>query len=373
LILSFLKQKKIVIFDVNKLKITNEILMPTDNFKIAATIDKVLVLLPNLFIIQRYNLNSSKLEMSVTLPNNEMVFQAICAGSCSAGPVLINGFDYESRSYKFHLMDLSTLTLIKLKNNVYIASSSSPIMNMSDNGRIFSAGDSCFGKWNNNDIERLQSPAYLTSCPDFDGTLFFGKDKEILSKASQYNRLPEFRLSSCIPAVGGVYFIEVKDKSLTFYLTSTMKKLVTISELDDITVPKDRYSQTFQFRQQIHYIADANLLIYLNSDKDKLFLRKLSIEDALAADGIDYLYVASLPKPSFIPGLKYQYQVKVKSRKGNVIFSLENPLPGLSLSKTGLLEWQVPADYAKKSEDILISISDDSKQTIFHNFKLSAE
>ena len=65
------------------------------------------------------------------------------------------------------------------------------------------------------------------------------------------------------------------------------------------------------------------------------------------------------------------YQVKVKARQGGIKYKLDAGPKGMSISPTGLLRWQVPADFAEPETDVILSIADKTGQEIFHTFKLS--
>jgi len=105
----------------------------------------------------------------------------------------------------------------------------------------------------------------------------------------------------------------------------------------------------------------------------RLVLRRWDIAEAMEKADIDFLFVNSAPTLRAAKGRTYTYQVDVKSRRGRVQMSLDSGPPGMTLSTTGQLSWNVPADYLGKNEVIIVSIQDASGQKLFHSFTLTME
>ena len=82
----------------------------------------------------------------------------------------------------------------------------------------------------------------------------------------------------------------------------------------------------------------------------------------------NYLYVKSVPPSRFKAGSEYRYQLVVRSRKGGIKYKLQDGPDKMSLSTDGLLTWEVPADFAGDEADVIVAVSDETGQEIFHTF-----
>ena len=135
--------------------------------------------------------------------------------------------------------------------------------------------------------------------------------------------------------------------------------------------PNDK-TRIGQYCQSIHFIPDAKLLLYiLPSNTLKLF--HLDIQAELEKSGIDYLYNVSSPVSSVRKGQKFSYQLNVRSHRGGVVYKIDKGPEGMTISKTGLVEWQVPANYEEDTVNAIISYSDTTGQNRIHPFKFRIE
>ena len=58
---------------------------------------------------------------------------------------------------------------------------------------------------------------------------------------------------------------------------------------------------------------------------------------------------------------------------GGVRFTLEEGPDGMTLSPDGVLRWQVPADRAGKSFDVIVTLRDSAPREITHAFTMKLE
>jgi hypothetical protein len=123
--------------------------------------------------------------------------------------------------------------------------------------------------------------------------------------------------------------------------------------------------------QRVMLIPSAKLLVVVPATNDRLVLHKLDIDAAIETSGIDYLLVTSSPVTSTRRGGNYAYDIVTKSKKGGVKFKLESGPDGMKVDASGRLTWAVPADYAGKTADVLLTVADSAGQEIFHSFKIA--
>ena len=91
---------------------------------------------------------------------------------------------------------------------------------------------------------------------------------------------------------------------------------------------------------------------------------------ALNNAGIDYLFVDSLPVTAADPGKPYRYPITVKSKKGGVRFTLDSGPEGMTLSKDGVLTWNVPAHFEAGPAGVIVTVEDSAGQNVFHTFNV---
>src|SRR4029077_6386742 len=89
LVLHLPQQRKLAVFDINEAKVAHYITAADDNVQFAASLDKLIVVLGNTRIMQRWNLHTGERELSLPLPVNGVV-KTLALGSASNGPLLLH-------------------------------------------------------------------------------------------------------------------------------------------------------------------------------------------------------------------------------------------------------------------------------------------
>ncbi len=101
-----------------------------------------------------------------------------------------------------------------------------------------------------------------------------------------------------------------------------------------------------------------------------LTLYHLDIDKAMEESGIDYLLVTSRAPSAVAPGEAYRYPIVVKSKKGGVNYKLESGPEGMTMSKEGELQWNVPKDAEELIHSIIVLVTDSAGQETHHTFDL---
>jgi hypothetical protein len=115
------------------------------------------------------------------------------------------------------------------------------------------------------------------------------------------------------------------------------------------------------------------VLVTIPGTNDRLVLQRFDLEEALDKLGVDYLFVTSTPPTHVKSGSRFEYTVAVKSKKGGVTYRLDSGPDGMSVSPTGVITWNVPADMASGSVSVILSVKDATAQERFHSFPLKIE
>ena len=84
------QQRQLAIFDVNEAKVVKYLPVAEDNILFAAGMDKLMVILPDKQLIQRWNLRTLEREVTAQLPINEKIY-TVAMGSASDGALILGG------------------------------------------------------------------------------------------------------------------------------------------------------------------------------------------------------------------------------------------------------------------------------------------
>ena len=385
MILHLPRLHKLAIFDINAAKITRYISLGSDDIFFAAGNEKLIVTLNDQNIIQRWSLLTGERELNVPLPDAASL-RAIALGAASDGPLLMLPRQGEA-SY----LDIATLSRLDVEFPHGGFSGNHP----SYPYRIWAAGDGTVFTGCSPDLSP-SGLAYMMlrgskseprtgwdSCgyvvPNLDGSLVC-TSRGIYNAELRQIDPDHFKNVECLPAFDSLYFVGVfaqngdayKKATLGVYSAADRRLLVTLPPFEEMDTPDQWARGKMTLDKCILFAPAANLLVTLADDHSRLVLRRLNILDALEKAGIDYLFVASLPERHAVRGKRYTYQLAVKSKRGGVRYTLDSAPKGMTLSKTGRLEWQTPADAAAQ-ESILVTVRDSSGQEVFHSFVISID
>jgi hypothetical protein len=94
------------------------------------------------------------------------------------------------------------------------------------------------------------------------------------------------------------------------------------------------------------------------------------MKEELRKTGKPFLVVDSVPPALAKPGTTLRYPIHVASSGSKLTYSLAAGPPGMKVSPTGEVSWDVPARDAELG-GIIVSISADDGQTKLHAFRPS--
>jgi hypothetical protein len=124
---------------------------------------------------------------------------------------------------------------------------------------------------------------------------------------------------------------------------------------------------------RVRFLPDANLLVFLPMDDKQIVVRPFDLIDELKKDGKDYLFVPSLPKTHAKAGGLFVYQIQAQSKPAGFTYKLENGPEGMTVSGSGEVRWNVPAEQAGKTAPVIVSVKNAAGKEVFHTFDLTAE
>ena len=392
LILWLKRLHKLAIFDVSTAQVVKFLSIEADDIVYAAGMRKLIVVLNDQQIIQRWDLVT--FERELTLPVQQgMRLQSMAAASGTTGPVLVAGADL--RVFFLDPMTLQKMD-IEISSMPWVGGHafSRVEVRAARNGSVFTAwvpGSSIHGTYtitpvsNNKAETRFHRQWTNHAVPGPDGNLIY-TDRGIISPEMQKISAERFEAMASLPLVdSSSYFISVGRGSdwgptrviapPALYSANDRRLLLTLPEIPEIAQPErpswnDSKPPFETLDKQVHLFAGAKVLLTISKTKDEIVLRRLDILDGMDKAGIDYLFIASSPVLGATKGRPYIYQLDVKSRRGGVSYKLDSGPPGMRLAPNGRLEWMVPANYEGSTENIILSVRDASGQEVFHSFKL---
>ena len=373
LILQIGKLQQLAVFDVSQVKVVKYLPMPTNNLVFAAGAKKLFVGLKDLRQIQRWDL--TKLDLELTVPAPDPV-GAMAMGACATTPLLMVG-DGTKRYWVINPMTLKGEAFPSQRWGGGGGGAWGPVnLHVSFDG---STSVACGGGWAGIEVGSLSAAGKVVNVHSGsyvngdtliagNGVLVFPSQggilrSDLVSKVTGIDGTP---FPADDPAFSLAYRNDKGKAVLVLYANADPRPLVTFQDLPEIT--KD---SALPLEQRIHLIPRAKALVTVGEGGDRLVLRKFDLAESLEAEGVDYLFVESPPVISVDKGMRYTYQMKVRSKKGGVKTELQSGPKGMTVSKTGLVQWTAPTKVDDPHPTVIIQVTDDSGQTIFHTFSIN--
>jgi hypothetical protein len=380
------KVKQIAVLDVCEGKIVKYLALAEEASLFAAGNEHVFVVAPVANTIQRWNLNTFEKEPAVANPIGTAPRVALM-GHATDGPLFIGGPAKDGVG----LLDGKTLKKLEVPGDGW-----KPLRGDFYTTRVrISADGRVFGHWNprytpsglrtlvlsDEGVKSYDEHESVGSIlPGPDGTLFtssglYSPDlKPVNDKHGYWEALP--------PAHGRVYLAvsgptDKTEAKVTVRLIGETRPLAELGNLAGLDLARpDPFARdarvTLPVSDRVFLVPNANALVVLNGNVDKVIIHKAEVEALLEKAGIDYLYVTSRPGVAKC-GATFTYKPDVKSKKGGVTIKLDIGPEGMRTTADGTLAWKVPENFADTSVSVLLTVSDKSGQETFHMFTLPVQ
>ncbi len=394
-ILHLATERKLAVFDATVLKVVKYIPLTEDKICFAASRDKLVIAYPKANALQRWNLKTFEKEVTAAFPGKGEL-SLLLMGHDSDGPLFIlssAGDRNTAASYGF--FNPRTFQLLPLKaDGKDIGLGSGARGNVSANGKVFVLGGGVANEYKTASIQgttvKFSGYQQDASVPSLsaDGKTVYGSqgprtvDGPPLSD-KKMNGFDPFNQSFQVPSIQGNYYFDLEFASdrndplrgaklsrASLLIAGQKTPLVILRDLDVTGPGLVVESPKLSLAQRILDLPNYGMLITIPDTNNALVLHKIDIDKLLEKSGIDYLLVASSPVTTAVKGKNYAYALQVKSKQGSVTFKLDSGPEGMAIDKDGKLTWKVPATFAEKQVDVLITVGDKSGQEIFHSFKV---
>jgi S1-C subfamily serine protease len=400
LVVFFKKLRKLGIFNFAQKKFTGYISVPSSEIVFTAGGSKIIAVDPGNGLIMRYDLFSGDRELTQRVPVTGVVRQ-IAMGSNTEGPLLVrwaagtNSYDRAS----YDLVDIDTLQRIPLAKNIKAHYS-----RYGDNIHLRPSADgSVVGVWGSSSSDLgvfifyedsveykrdYQSVGAVVPGPN-GRYLFTGRGGYYTTSLKSVSEDLKSARQVLIPALEGPYFLGLTSlgkgsrsydreyDAVNVYITGSSTPLFT-EQLDKSVIGKlskgrgGYYNKTdFTLDRKVHFLPSSGTLAVIPDAADKIVLVPMNIMASLNKSGIDYLFVASQPRTTAFVDEEYSYQLKVISKHGKVKFSIESGPDGMFISDDGLVTWTPYSSDVATQVSVIILITDDSGQEIFHSFNIN--
>jgi len=400
LVMHFPKLRKLGIFDINEVRVSQFIPVSEADVQIAAGMSKLVVYLPGSNTVERWDLLTQQREFQGNLPGDRGKITAFCMGHASAGPLLICA---ERSGVRFH--DLGTFEEMPYSvNGQGLGQGPGALYWAGADGRIFGA-TSNLGQPNGVATLVIDGGKVQTQRQRW-GTWFVqpGPDARHICAAGHglltdrvqpaddvvYSKQNGSIDYTFVPAHQGPYYLHLHLKTglhaagtginkddpewgATVYLLGEKRPIAQMPNLRIPTYAEWNALSGLGILGCVHMVPRANLIAVVPASRDKLVLSPFNVEEELERSGVKYLLITSEPPASVKRGQALAYAVKAKARAGGVTFKLESGPQGMTVTPQGQLNWQVPGDFADRETEVLISARDADGQQVFHSFPLTVE
>jgi S1-C subfamily serine protease len=398
LVFAFRSLDKLAVFDVPAGKIIGYLPL-SKKALFAAGLEKLVIVSPEQSTIERYDLQSQKLEDKQTCEFQGTV-RLVAMGAASQGPVLIVSQNEQIQA-QFQLMDLSSLMPLACR----MPSSNSRAIPMtmycraytSSDGRVFAiCADNTITTFTFTGEEFLQfagQGGVGWAVPDETGANFYTMNSiyhnspgkaSLLKQAA--NATPENPHRECfLPAIHGPFFLQLLTDAAAPNRQQAFNVMVNVcvpgekgplASLHNLPVPslpliwQPQTPEIITIEKRIYFIPNAKLVVLLPEKQESVILHRFDLEESLRASENNYLAITSNPAPLIANDQDFQYQIVTASNHGNLRYHLDSGPEGMTVSDTGLVQWKVqnlPEDGEIK---VRITVSDDREHNVQHNFEL---
>jgi serine protease Do len=379
---------ELAIFDVSEAKVVRSIKLAEKDVKFAAGLDKLLVALPVSKTLECWNLASGVREQVAPLPIKEPLALA-AMGSASRGPLLIGAGEGPTNS-EVVFVDIHSLKPLDIQRTgqARIEMGKGLHIRASADGTVFGIGRTIVPAQGVQALVLSGNTArgYFNSdgaghvVPGPDGRVIYTFRGLFTQDAKPLGR--SGREAPCtLPAHQGIYSLSFtlanpfnfnggRGQRASVHMVGDEQPITQVTP--ELLAGIDLWDRSaFPAEKRIHFIPSAKVFITIPGSNDRLVLHRFDVEEVLEKSGIDYLFVTSLPPTWGRKGTTYRYQVGVKSRKGELKYRVVSGPVGLEVSKTGMVTWAVPTKASEQETDVIIAVSDQSRQEIQHAFKIA--
>jgi len=397
---------KLAIFDVNVAEIVHYIPISGD-VRFAAGLDELLIYSPSSGVIQRWDLATAKREAVAKLDVSGNVI-SVAMGHMSHGPLLLTTVDQPGPGRPYQpepivLVDVATLEKMPI-GWVQTGGHGGPVHLTTSRLNVRAAANGqAFGIWRSDtspsglsllEIEgsnalrhRYEHKTVGHVIPGPEGRILYTARGLYSAELRPMQEEKDPRQARAhLPATNGQFYLswglqfdsgstqkpsEKRPSGVTVHMSGDPRSFATLADIP-LPAQTDAYHRgSFPYDKRVHFIAEANLIVAIPDSNKELILHKFDVEEALQKSDLDYLFVDSQAPGTATKREAFLYQLRVRSRDPGLRFKLESSPPGMSISESGEIRWDVPPQFSESSVSVIVSVKDANDQECFHSFAIS--
>jgi hypothetical protein len=368
--------RQLAVFDVKTAEVIKTLAMPTDDILLAGTSEKLIVVLKDRRLLQRYDLATWNVDTTIEVPQGGV--EKIAAPAGAAGPVVMAG---HALAKKYWLLDSATMKVEPFPNSIVNAPEvkvGPETIDVSFDGSHSLAfisngyGTLEFNTFSAGKIVSTNRADYVRLPPRISGNgfLVFSNSSTALSADLK----SEMKLPAGTPAVTAhpAFSITVGNNypergTVTVFANTDPRPLFSLPKLPELAKIASHGTNTLAMADRVFLVPHLESLVSLTPGDEELAVRPVKFAEMLAASGKDYLYVVTSPVWTAERGETLTYAMRAVTNKGGAKFELTKGPPGMTLAD-GKLTWAVPKDEAKPRHEVMVTVSDAAGQTCIHAF-----
>jgi hypothetical protein len=375
---------RLAVIDVVKADATRVVELEGGPVRVAAGLDKLVVMYPERRKLERWDLATLKKEAAMDLPMTVKP-AALGMGCGSAGPVMVVGAEGLTPQTVF--IDLRRMQKVNVREpgrRELVFTGEPAEVFASPDGRVFGVGaTNFFSQGFHTAVLRGEDVTYNVTpggkqpyaYPGADGRfictatgLYTTEGKDMPKGSSQRGMV-------CVPALQGDYYARVGAEEMadTFSLCLAGDDQ-ELQRVTDVSWPGNTLKdQAFPCYKRLYLLPAANRIVSIPAGNDKVVLQRFDFGRALQKASGEYLFVTSFPPPACRPGTRYEHDLKVQSRKGSVQYRLASGPGGMTISPAGRIRWDVPRDFADPGCEATVQIKDASGRELSQVLRIPTE
>jgi len=364
--------KQVVIVDVTKKQVIRTINVRNTDLLIAAGESKLVILDRVNCVISRYDLTSLQRELTVACEP----YRLIVLGCSSEGPILGVGAEFAQ-------LNLQTLKPSRVISNNLPASDVGNLL-AAANGQSFSGWKTASQpsgmmvlKLAGETLESTQDSAELGQViPGSDGSVFYTSlgrySADGKSMETSVDNKPK---SEWVPASTGPFYLTLncdgeKQTTPSHLNLHSQNSDTTLATVKNVALPDFHTAdQSTKLVSQRQFFL-PNVDSFVSVVDNQLWVHRLNVKEELDRPAKPYLFIVSMPPSTVTRGAQMSHSVESFPKKPTIQFALEGAPAGMSISKSGLIEWKVPERFRENAVTAMIKVQGDAGLTVSQQFTL---
>lgn len=370
----------LVFFSFKERRIVKQVGTDSETALLAGGETNLIMVYPKRHLMERWNLKTFQRDIRTTVPVVGVVGR-IAMGYGSQGPLFVG------TEYGIHALSPESVREHEwpwtLKPRVRFDARDAPLVISSDGKRAV-AGDYHLYVHNNwIDVVKPGKSGALQFFPPMELSISDIRGRSYLS-APWGKPIPETTPSHryrayIIPASHPGFNLRVRYEgsqygantpTISVHGASNQELIHKLPPQDVMSLQMSERTLGLLQQERYHYHPDLNLLVLIPSRNESLELLHFDLNEALKKRD-DYLFVASVPRTEVKEGERFRYQIEAKGRLAPLQYTLVSKPEGMTVSKTGQLQWDVPKNLDKKATGVIVEVRDNQGRSVFHSFTLA--